>query len=229
MRSIFTNENFFNLSDPQPAWLYDVVFYKSTGNNNENMSYVEDTHLFVDSITLPSYQTEVVTKNYFGSEKTYSVVRKYGVDIELGFTIRTDWNDNKQFYRLAQINGRNLKNNLDLENKSVLYPIHPEIEPYSNNGGTWYYNTIDKIEVKLKSKTGNNLIRSANTGNLLDEKDQINYSMNTSTFLFYNCILKDFSFDSNLNYSAEDILKCKLVYHSDIWTHKNNDVKEIID
>lgn len=224
MRSIFTNENFFNLSDPQPAWLYDVLFYKSVGENNSNMSYVEDTHLFVDSISLPSYETELVTKNYFGSEKTYPVLRKYGTDIELGFTMRTDWNDNKQLYRLAQINARNLQQRLDYENRSVLYPVHPEIEPYNNNVGTWYYNTIDKIEVRLKSKTGNTLKRSSVNGNLLDENNESNYTTSTGVFLFYNCVLKDFSFDTGLNYGAEDILKCKLTYHSDIWTHSNNDV-----
>lgn len=223
MKSIFTNENFFNLSDPQTTWLYDVIFYKKIDSENES-SYVEDSHLFVDTITLPQYETEIVTKSYFGSERSYPVLRTYGTDVELGFTLRSDWNDNKQIFRLAQINARNLKNSIKFERDSILYPVHPEIEKYNSSIGTINYNTINKIEIRLRTKTGQTLKRSGRTGKLLDTEDQTNYSDSTSLYTFYNCILTNFSFDSDLSYESEDMLKCKITFHSDIWSHANNDV-----
>ena len=40
MESIFQNSNFYNLSDPQPTWLYDVAFY-SVKNNSYNTYFID--------------------------------------------------------------------------------------------------------------------------------------------------------------------------------------------
>ena len=68
--SIFINENFFNMSDPQPGWLFHVFFYKTTGT-----SKIDDDHLIAETATLPKFETVTVTKKYFGSEKTFPIVR----------------------------------------------------------------------------------------------------------------------------------------------------------
>lgn len=223
IKSIFTNTDFFNLSDPQPAWLYDVLFYKRI-TDEEKSSLVEQKHLFVDSITLPEFTTETVTKNYFGSEKTFPVLRTYGTDLELGFTIRSDWDDNKELYRIAQLNSRVLEQNYNTENNSNIYPVHPEIEECKKQNGTWWYLDIDKIEVRIKNKTANSLKRSGRTGFKLKNDIEENYSDSTEIFTFQNCVLTNFSFNSSLDYSSEEIIQCKLTYHSDIWTHSHNDV-----
>ena len=106
--SIFINENFFNMSDPQPAWLFHVFFYKSTGT-----SKIDDDHLIAETATLPRFETVTVTKKYFGSEKTFPVVRNYGTDLTFRFVVRAEPSDNNQLYNIAQINSRCLKDLMD--------------------------------------------------------------------------------------------------------------------
>ena len=219
MQSIFVNTNVFNFSDPQPGWLFHVF-----------LSLVETSHLLAESATLPSFETETVTKQYFGSEKTFPVLRKYGTDIELLFTLRTEWADNRELFRLAHINARYLRskneNYQQAQNKSILYPIHPEIEPYQKKGGdTWRYTDLEKIVIRLKDKTGFTK-KSYTDGKKVNDDDKENQGLVefTSEYTFENCVLKSMNFEGALDYNSEDILKCKLVYHSDIWEYKPYDV-----
>lgn len=219
-KSIFTSEYVFNLSDPQPTWLFDVFFYKET-----TPSKIEMQHLIADNVTLPTFDTEIVTKKFYGSEKSWPVLRTYGTDVTMEFTLRSEWNHNKELYRLSQVNGRNLKR-ISLGqgnpnwNRSTLYPVHPEIEDYSDNTGTFYYNNVKKICVKLKNKMGHAVRTSVQTGKHIEGYE----SEYTTEFQFENCILKSFEFTSGLDYSSEDVLKCTLTYHSDIWNYTSNDI-----
>ena len=74
--SIFINENFFNMSDPQPGWLFHVFFYKTTGT-----SKIDDDHLIAETATLPKFETVTVTKKYFGSEKEAEDFAKLMYDV----------------------------------------------------------------------------------------------------------------------------------------------------
>lgn len=239
--SIFANTEVFNFSDPQPAWLFHVYFY--TDAYTERTGTVLDyRHLIAESVTLPSYETEIITKRYFGSEKSYPVLRTYGTDIEMNFTLRTEFNDNKELFRLAQLNARHLKKQTDTNyNKSILYPTHPELEAYDDaKSGTWSYKTVNKIVVRLKDKTGLTAKTSVKNGNGAGKKVQTPEGFDntnnqpwvsefTTEYTFHNCVLKSFSFDNGLDYSSDDVLKCKLVYHSDIWTVDNLDVTTTIE
>ena len=91
MESIFQNSNFYNLSDPQSTWLYDVAFY-SVKNNSSNSYFIDwcNKNIIITSIGLPSYHTETVTKKYFGSEKSYPVVRTYGGECTKQFDVITE-------------------------------------------------------------------------------------------------------------------------------------------
>ena len=203
--SIFINENFFNMSDPQPGLLFHVFFYKTTGT-----SKIDDDHLIAETATLPKFETTTVTKKYFGSEKTFPIVRNYGTDISFRFTVRAEPSDNNQLYSIAQINSRCLKDLMASDgvnyNKSTIYPVHPEHEIYSSRVGTKEYITVDKIIVMLKDRTG-----------------EANQASNfNGEFHFENCVLKNLDFESDLDYNNEDVVKCKLTFHSDIWTYHIN-------
>lgn len=203
--SIFINENFFNMSDPQPAWLFHVFFYKSTGT-----SKIDDDHLIAETATLPKFETVTVTKKYFGSEKTFPVVRNYGTDLSFRFLVRAEPSDNSQLYSVAQINSRCLKDLMASDgvsyNKSTIYPVHPEHEIYSSRVGTSEYITVDKIIVMLKDRTG-----------------EANQASNfNGEFHFENCVLKSLEFENELDYNSEEVIKCKLTFHSDIWTYHIN-------
>ena len=91
-------------------------------------------------------------------------------------------------------------------NKSTIYPVHPEHEIYSSRVGTKDYVTIDKIIVMMKDKTG--------------ESNQ-NSNFN-GEFHVENCVLKNLDFESDLDYNSEEVVKCKLTFHSDIWTYHIN-------
>ena len=91
-------------------------------------------------------------------------------------------------------------------NKSTIYPVHPEHEVYSSRVGTMEYVTIDKIIVMMKDKTGASNQSSSYNGE----------------FHFENCVLKNLEFESDLDYTSEDVIKCKLTFHSDIWTYHIN-------
>lgn len=236
--SIFTNTNVFTFSDPQPTWLFHVFFY-TDAYTDATGTLLDYKHLIAESVTLPSYETELVTKKFFGSERSYPVLRTYGTDVEMTFTLRTAFNDNKELYRISQINARHLRDQADHKdgrnyNRSILYPTHPELEHYSDKtSGTWWYKTINKIVVRMKDKTGATAKTSLRNYELMAKSKNKPFEENASTSLFtteytfHNCVLKSFSFDSGLDYSSEDILKCKLVYHSDIWTVANLDTTNI--
>lgn len=196
--SIFVNKNFFNLSDPLPAWLFDVVFY----NNNESNSLINNTFLIADSVSLPQHTTEIVTKKYFGSEKSFPILRTYGSDIDLEFTLRSNQTENKELYEIAQVMARYEP---VVKNEGWQYPYHPEVEPIKHKPTNLsYYESVNKIEVKVRAK---------------DNSDVTNpYVM---IYEFKNCVLKQFSFNTVYNYQSDDIIKCKLTYHTDIWSVKD--------
>lgn len=204
--SIFTNTNVFNLSDPQQTWLFDVQFYNvnNAAISNFLANATKTGNLVATSCTLPTHQTEIVTKNYFGSEKSYPVIRTYGGDCELKFDVRANNNDNSMLYRITQVNARTLST-LD----RIIY--HPEIEKSVPSEYTEEFPSLTKfhkITVKLINKSGK--LGSGKTA-----KAQTYHSQ----YDFHNCIITNFAYDSGLDYNSEDKLTCTLTFHYDIWSY----------
>ena len=195
MDSIFSNTNFFNLSDPQATWLFDVSFY-SVKNNAVNPRFVDwcNKNIIITSVTLPSYHTEVVTKKYWGSEKSFPVIRTYGGECSMTFDVRTETNDMVNIEKIAQIDSLYHTAGQDY----ILY--HPELESVENSV------SFEKVIVKLKNKT--------------TYADDINAAL--QIYEYNNCIITDFGFNEDLDYSNESKLTGKITFHYDMW-HKRKD------
>lgn len=208
--SIFVNKNFFNLSDPLPAWLFDVVFY----NDDASGSLIHKECLIADSITLPQHTTEIVTKKYFGSEKSFPILRTYGSDIDLEFTLRSNQAENIELYEIAQVMARHEP---DKKEEGWQYPYHPEVEyviPKKNPEIYEDIKNVKKIEVRVRAKDN-----TAET--VVDKSGMIRTNPYVMVYEFKNCVLKQFSFNTVYNYQSDDIIKCKLTYHTDIWSVKD--------
>lgn len=189
MKSIFANNNFYKLSDPQATWLFDVSFY-NVKNNISNIRFIDflETDLIPTSITLPSHKTEIVTKKYFGTEKSYSVIRTYGGDCTMNFDVRSNAKENINLNNITQITAQKRLNGDYIQ-------YHPELE--SNLKGLEFH----KIIIRLTNKT---------------EENGGAYPYN-EVYELINCIITDFSFNEELNYSSDSKLTCKLVCHYDYW------------
>ena len=190
MDSIFANTNVFHLSDPQPTWLFDVSFY-NVKNNTHNTEFINllSTNLIVTSVTLPTHKTEYVTKKYFGSEKSFPVIRTYGGDCTMNFDVRSEPGENEGIERLTQIAAQ-----YRLDGDDYLQ-IHPELE--TNKSGL----SFQKVIVRLKHKVHD------------VSMDQAIHS----EYEYINCIITDFGFNEELNYTSDSKLTCKLTFHYDFW------------
>lgn len=99
MDSIFDNHsNIFNLSDPQPTWLFNIVFQSDTPNADETLK-----DLIPISVGLPTYETILTTRSFLGTEKSYPIMRKYSGDTDMEFIIRTANENDELFKILASI------------------------------------------------------------------------------------------------------------------------------
>jgi hypothetical protein len=198
LKNIFGNTNFYNLSDPQATWLFDVAFY-SVKNNTNNIKFIEwcNKNIIITAVSLPSYHTEIVTKKFFGSEKSFPVIRTYGGECTMKFDVRTEIADMLPFDRLTQIDSLYHKSGEDY----IKY--HPELA--SVDGSV----SFEKVIVRLKNKT-------------VDARDAF---ANQAEYEFNNCIITDFGFNEELDYSSDSKLTGKLSFHYDIW-HKTAGTKE---
>ena len=199
MESIFSNNNFYNLSDPQATWLYAVMFY-SVKNNSSNAYFVDwcSKNIIITSVSLPSYHTETVTKKYWGSEKSFPVIRTYGGECTMKFDIRTEMHDMVNTEKLAQIDSLYHTEGQDY----ILY--HPELENVIGSV------SFEKVIVKLKNKTV-----AATAENAVSQEYEYN-----------NCIITDFGFNEELDYSSESKLTGKLSFHYDMW-HKRKGINGV--
>lgn len=217
MQSIFTNENVFNYSDPAPNWIFDVQFLRSVGEGETSINYDPLQGVIPISISLPKYQTETVTKKYFGSEKTFPVLRTYGNDVSMKFNIYCERNNVKQLEYITQLGAlrdmkeRGLidttyKDKTDNKYKTFMglltqlkdneiIDFHPELEEHPGKRSVDWISKFDTVIVNVKSKTGKTLQR----------------------IIYRNCVLTNFSYDSELDYESENKLQCTLEFHSDIW------------
>ena len=199
MESIFQNSNFYNLSDPQPTWLYDVAFY-SVKNNSYNTYFIDwcNKNIIITSIGLPSYHTETVTKKYFGSEKSYPIIRTYGGECTMQFDVRTELSDMNGFEKLAQVNS------LYHETGEDYIKYHPELQTANNSV------SFEKVIVRLINKTA---------GSKAENAVQSEYEYN-------NCIITDFGFNEELSYNSDSKLTGKLSFHYDMW-HKTKGINGV--
>lgn len=196
MKSIFLNNNFYNLSDPQPTWLFTVRFYHySDSSVSSKLSDAVRSVLIPTSVTMPQYHTDIVTKNYLGTEKSFPVIRKYGGDGSMTFDVRSEPSENNTMYALFQIG------NLYKEDKTEYLRYRSEFE---NSGeGDPAPLKFSKIIVEMKRK------------NIAAEDDDHN-----STFIEYiNCVITDFKFNESMDYSSESKLTCELSFHYDLWNY----------
>lgn len=126
MQTIWQNSNYFNLSDPQPSWLFEIVFMSDAPGAEQN---VKD--LIPISISLPQYETVTVERYFMGTCKSAPINRKYAGDSDMSFYVRTVAADNEQLYTLGNVN-------------QVPSPFqHLELD-----------RTYNKIKVKIYSKVG---------------------------------------------------------------------------
>lgn len=191
MDSIFGNNNFYNLSDPQATWMFDVGFYNETDTkkNTEFINLLSRT-LIVTSVTLPSYKTEYITRKYYGSERSFPVIRTYGGDCTMNFDVRAEEHDNIGIQKLTQVYEQIRKDGDDY------IKFHPELE--------WSDVALhfDKVIVKLKNKV----------------YDGATDASITAKYEYINCIITEFGFNEELNYTSDAKLTCKLTFHYDYWT-----------
>lgn len=222
MQTIFTNKNVFNYSDPLPTWIFDVQFLRSNPVSSvwgdHSINYDPLQGVIPISISLPKYQTETVTKKYFGSEKTFPVLRTYGNDVSMKFNMYCDTNNIKQLEYITQIGAlRDMKKAEFVESspfkdaktnkyKQVMGVIsqlkdnevidfHPEIEDHPPNRNADWISKFDTVYVNIKTRT-NTIVQR---------------------IIYKNCVLTNFSYDSELDYDSENKLQCTLEFHSDIW------------
>lgn len=212
MKSIFSNTNVFNMSDPQPAWLFDVMFLNSDSGSTDSQEFAEliTKTLIPTSMNLPSHHTEYVTKKWFGSEKSFPVIRTYGGDCTMNFDLRSEISDNDGIYRIAQLNSLYRTDDHGRKRDYIVY--HPELENYTLPDDTTLARVINsdlhrlkftKIRVRLKNKT------------VAADKDEWGYS--STVYEYNNCIITEFGFNEDLDYGSESKLTCKLTFHYDIW------------
>ena len=189
MESIFANTGFYKLSDPQPTWLFEVAFY-NVKNNTHNTNFINflETNLIPTSVTLPSHKTEIATKKYFGSEKSFAVLRTYGGDCTMNFDVRSNADENVELAQMTQVAAQR-------RDSGDYIQYHPEFE--SNAKGTEFH----KIIIRLTNKT---------------VEHGGDYSYN-EVYELINCVITDFSFNEELNYSSDSKLTCKLTCHYDYW------------
>lgn len=196
MKSIFLNDNFYHLSDPQPAWLFTVRFFHWK-DNESSVALAEAIRnvLIPTNITLPQYHTEIVTKNYLGTEKSFPVLRKYGGDSHMTFDIRSEPSENNTMYALAQLG------NLFKEDKTEYLRYRAEHEEGGPNDPSKL--NFSKIIVEMKRK------------DIAEEDDD----ENSSYIEFINCVITDFKYNEQLDYSSESKLTCELSFHYDLWNY----------
>lgn len=223
MQSIFTNEEFFHYSDPLPTWIFDVSFYHS--QNQDNIL----NKVIATSISLPEYKTSIVTKKFFGTEKSFAVLRKYGKDITMSFNLYADPNNNKEVNYITQINA--LKSNNQANETTRQMTEDEELDAMMNGTSLWD---------PSKGIYGTQVVTKKFT-NILDYHPELTFRPNHSSsdwirkfdmvevklrnktgavvydIRFKHCVVTDFSFENDLNYDSDTRLRCKLTFHSDIW------------
>ena len=79
----------------------------------------------------------------------------------------------------------------------ILY--HPELEKSPN--GNLDILKFNKIQVRIKNKT---------------VSDSADY-LDSTTYEYKNCIITDFAFNEELDYTSESKLTCKITFHYDLW------------
>ena len=203
--TIFTNNNFHHLADPQATWLFDVQFMSDdpTTDNNALACAVTNGTLIATSVTLPSYKTEIVTRKYFGSERSYPIIRTYGGDCDITFDVRGEDAENSDIDSITQLSSRFRKVGSDI------IGYHPEFRgPKDNNsklGRVWRF---DKIIVNIKNKIGLSL----------DQNGSNPYPLVNAQYEYKNCVITNFAFNEGLDYASDSKLTCKLTFHYDIWS-----------
>lgn len=84
-------------SNPLPNYLFRVVFQCNDGLSNDK-KYVLDNDknrsMIAIQIDLPSFETNIVTKKFLGSEKSFPIYRKNSGDTTLAFYAHAEQKDN---------------------------------------------------------------------------------------------------------------------------------------
>lgn len=203
--TIFTNNNFYQLADPQATWLFDVQFMSDNPemDNNALACAVTNGTLIATSVSLPSYKTDIVTRKYFGSERSYPILRTYGGDCDITFDVRGEDSENSDIDSITQVAARFRKVGSDM------IGYHPEFNmPNDNNsklGRVWKF---DKILVNIKDKRGLSL----------DSNGSNPYPLVNAQYEYKNCVITNFAFNEGLDYASDTKLTCKLTFHYDIWS-----------
>lgn len=136
--------------NPLANWIFSVQFYCTDVSGVENkFGYVLNNPSDSSSITikadLPAFETHIVTQKYFGSEKSFPVLRKHGGDTNLTFYAYSNIVNNnfifKNFiktYKETTVNGQRYFNETTKRaypHKEFVYPFNQiEIQMYDQTG-----------------------------------------------------------------------------------------------
>ena len=202
---IFTNGNFYHMADPQATWMFDIQFLSDepTADNNALACAVTNGTLIATSVTLPTYKTDIVTRKYFGSERSYPILRTYGGDCDINFDVRAEDAENSDIDSITQLTSRFRKVGSDM------IGYHPEFTGPKDNdsklGRVWRFN---KILVNIRDKRGYSF----------DKNGANPVPLTTAQYEYKNCVITNFAFNEGLDYASDSKLTCKLTFHYDIWS-----------
>lgn len=207
--------------DPLPTWIFRVEFYRHDGKTNSYGEFLKD--IIPVSISMPEFKTQTVTKKFFGTEKTFPVLRTYGKDVTMTFNLYSGPDSNNRLDWVTQINalrGRNestserildtLEDDLSDEEweRTIKENGHWEEWTSKGSGPLAYHPELTEVH------DGYDFISKFNAVvvNVKNKCGQSVYKLR-----YKNCIVTNFEFDNELNYDSDTKLRCKLTFHSDIW------------
>jgi len=203
---IFTNRNFYHMADPQATWMFDIQFLCDNPCMDPSVlvNAITNGTLIATSVSLPTYKTDIVTRKYFGSERSYPVLRTYGGDCDINFDVRAESSENNEIDKIVQLSSRIRKDGSDM----IAY--HPEFTERSKDDNTanWTWR-FDKILVNIRDKRGFNISKNG----VVDDNQLI-----MAQYEYKNCVITNFAFNEGLDYASDTKLTCKLTFHYDIWS-----------
>lgn len=161
-------------SVPLANWIFKVYFYYTDGAGTQNQFEYElnnptDYSSIPIKVDLPKFETRIVTLKYFGSEKSYPVLRKHGGETTL------------EFYAFS-----NRKDNA--------FILHNFLKDYTkanlNGAGLFYHKeflcAFNQIDVEVYNRTDNHIYTYRLKNCIVTNFDEGNMSYESSELIKFN-------------------------------------------
>lgn len=168
--------------NPLVNWIFSVQFYCTDGSGLENkfgytLNNPTDTSSISIKADLPSFETNIVTHKYFGSEKSFPVLRKHGGETNLSFYAYSNIVNNnfifKNFiktYKESTVNGHMYFD----ETAKRAYPHKEFVYPFN------------QIEVQMYDQTGTNIYSYVFKNCIATKFDEGSVDYESSEIIKYN-------------------------------------------